>query len=142
MFRLPILVLLFCLGLAAPAGAQTVRSPGDRSAIVDIIRAQLAAFEAEDAELAFSFSSPTIRRIFRNPNRFMRMVQRGYEPIFRPQRVEFLDPVLTGAGWVQPLFVIGPGGLPVIADYTMQMQPDGTWKIHGCHLRRVEAVDI
>lgn len=135
MTRLLVLAFLLVAGLTMPAAAQTPLSPDDRSAIVATISGQIAAFQADDAELAFSFSSPDIRRIFRNPGRFMRMVQRGFEPIYRPQRVEFLNPVMTRTGWVQPVFVIGPEGLPVIADFSMQIQPDGSWKIHGCHLR-------
>jgi hypothetical protein len=34
----------------------------------------------------------------------------------------------------QPVFLIGPDGVPVTAMYMMQKQPDGVWKIDGCYL--------
>ena len=39
---------------------------------------------------------------------------------------------------VRSLFVIGPDGHAYMAFYTMERQPDGSWRISGCHLVELE----
>ena len=67
---------------------------------------------------------------------FMRMVQTGYRPVYRPREVEFqgIEPGEDGDGLVQHVLLIGPDGQPVEALYLMQRQPDGSWRINGCIL--------
>jgi len=36
----------------------------------------------------------------------------------------------------QRVLLVGPDGVPVVADYLMQRQPDGSWRINGCILER------
>jgi hypothetical protein len=37
---------------------------------------------------------------------------------------------------VQQVYMVGPDGVAVIADYAMQKQPDGSWKINGCSIEK------
>ncbi len=136
MRRVLTFVLLLTGLLASPLRAQDQLTDGDRTAIVGIIEQQLAAFQADDGALAFSFASPTIQRLFQTADNFMTMVRTGYPPVYRPRTHEFLDPVLTEGGWTQPVLLVGPDGVPVIADYFMELQPEGQWLINGCSLRR------
>jgi hypothetical protein len=62
------------------------------------------------------------------------MVRQGYQPVYRPQDVEFRDLKLEGNVIVQEVHLIGPDGRPVLARYTMERQPDGSWRISGCYL--------
>lgn len=130
-----LLIGLALLGLLhlvpARAHAEPV-PPADAAAIVAVIRAQLDAFRADDGDLAFSFASPDIRSIFRTPETFMGMVKGGYQPVYRPRSVEFKDLVTDGGRPAQRVLLIGPDGVPVIARYLMERQPDGSWKIDGC----------
>jgi hypothetical protein len=32
---------------------------------------------------------------------------------------------------LQEILVVGPDGQPVLAEYIMQRQPDGSWRING-----------
>jgi hypothetical protein len=85
---------------------------------------------------AFSYASPAIQSIFKDPETFMSMVRAGYQPVYRPREVEFRDLVPVEGRLTQRVLVVGPDGVPVVAQYVMQRQPDGSWRIDGCVLER------
>lgn len=128
-------VLLVCLLLARPATAAEPAA-ADAAAVRAVIEAQLRAFQADDGAAAFSFAAPAIQAMFGDPATFMAMVRDGYRPVYRPREVEFRDLTTSGANLVQRVLFVGPDGVPVIARYTMQRQPDGSWRIGGCALER------
>ena len=115
---------------AAPAGV----GAADRAAIRQVIEGQLDAFRRDDGVAAFSFASPSIRRMFGTADIFMDMVRRGYQPVYRPRWVEFRDLVEADGKTIQPVFVVGPDNVAVMALYVMERQPDGAWLIDGCYL--------
>jgi ketosteroid isomerase-like protein len=125
---------------AGTATAQTPATPPadvgaeDRQAIRGVIADQIAAFGRDDAERAFSHATAKIRGMFGTADRFIDMVRRGYEPVYRPREVEFLDVVLVHGRTTQVVYLVGPDGVPVQALYFMERQPDGTWRIDGCVL--------
>ncbi len=114
----------------------------DRNAIRAVIKDQLAAFQRDDGAAAFSHAAPGIRAQFGTHENFMRMVKQGYQPVYRPQRVDFLDLVVARGELIQRVFVVGPDGTDVIALYLMRRQPDGRWKINGCVLVHPEGKKI
>ncbi len=122
--------------------AQSALTEADRTAIVKIIRDQMAAFRRDDGAAAFSHAAPGIRRQFETAENFMRMVRTGYKAVYRPRRVEFLDLVKANGRWVQKVGVVGPGGEEVTALYMMERQKEGGWKIGGCVLVRPEGKRI
>ncbi len=127
--------LLAFVAIAAPAQSENVTlSDADRSSIRDVIESQLAAFQSDDGAQAFSYASPTVRRQFVTPERFMHMVRTGYAPVYRPREVEFRDLVVVGDVPAQKVLFVGPDGVPVMAIYPMQRQADGSWRIDGCVL--------
>ena len=137
------MVLAVVLGVLAASGARA-EDPGgtaaaDRAAIRQVIEGQLDAFRRDDGAAAFSFAAPSIRRMFPTPDIFMDMVRRGYQPVYRPRRLEFRDLVEAEGKTVQTVFVVGPDSVAVMALYVMERQPDGAWLIGGCYL--VAAVD-
>jgi hypothetical protein len=87
--------------------AQSALTEADRTAIVKIIRDQMAAFRRDDGAAAFSHAAPGIRRQFETAENFMRMVRTGYKAVYRPRRVEFLDLVKANGRWVQKVGVVG-----------------------------------
>lgn len=109
--------------------------PADGAAIVGVIEGQLDAFQRDAAAEAFGYASPSIQRIFRTPDNFMSMVRTGYQSVYRPQSVEFVDLVMTSGGLTQRVLFVGPDGVPVMAHYYMQQQPDGSWRINGVTLQ-------
>jgi hypothetical protein len=140
-----ILAALFLgLGLAlttAPASAGQLTGD-DQASIRAVVEAQLDAFQADGGRRAFSFASPDIQRMFQTPARFMAMVRQGYQPVYRPREVEFLDVVDIGDVPTQRVLLVGPDGRVVTAHYAMERQADGTWRIDGCVLEQAADLSI
>ncbi|HEY7687223.1 MAG TPA: DUF4864 domain-containing protein [Dongiaceae bacterium] len=135
------LLLLILPLLALPAAAQDV-PPADAQAIHDVIQSQLDAFQRDDAATAYSYAAPSIKQMFTTPEIFMEMVKTGYQPVYRPREVEFRDLGDVNGALVQDVFLVGPDGQPVIARYSMQKQPDGSWRINGCSLMKAPDQDV
>jgi hypothetical protein len=130
-------VLLLLAALASgPARADEAPGAADQAQIRQVIGDQLDAFRHDDGERAFGYASPGIRAMFHDPDTFMRMVRTGYQPVYRPREVEFRDLDLEEGTWVQRVLLVGPDGVPVVARYLMQRQPDGSWLINGCVLEK------
>jgi hypothetical protein len=127
-----ILVLLF---LTLPTVAQQQElTAADSTAIHAVIAQQLEAFRHDDAAGAFAFASPAIQAKFGTPAQFMSMVQTAYAPVYRPRHVAFKELRLVQGVPTQEVLLVGPDGVPVMALYMLQKQPDGAWKIDGCYL--------
>ena len=121
----------------ALAAADTL-GVGDRQAIRGIIQSQLDAFQRDDGHEAFSYASPGIRQMFQTAEIFMAMVRGGYAAVYRPRAVEFLETLVKDGRTAQMMRFVVPDRVAVIAMYTMERQPDGTWRIGGVVLLRTE----
>jgi hypothetical protein len=126
-------LLLFACG-AALADDLANLPPADRQAIEQVISNQIDAFRHDDGSVAFGYASPDIQSMFGDPAHFMAMVRQGYQPVYRPRSVAFGDALIVDGALVQEVAVIGPDGEPRLAQYAMEREPDGTWKIAGCRL--------
>ena len=137
----PVFVLLLSVatGVASPVRADELGS-GEAAAIRSVIENQMAAFKVDDGPAAFAYASPTIQELFQTPEIFMSMVKTGYAPVYRPQEVEFRELMQAARGPVQVVHIVGPDGRAVLALYSMEQQPDGSWRIDGCTL--TEAPDV
>ena len=132
-----LLAFLFLSALPITAQAEDPAvGPSDAAAIRAVISHQLGAFLKDDQTAAFADASPTIQQIFHDPDTFMRMVRTAYQPVYRSSGVEFRELGLTDGRLVQRVYMVGPDGIAVIADYEMQRQPDGSWRINGCSIER------
>ena len=137
LFRpLPAILVLIAALTGAPAWSQNAQpSDAEGNAIVAVIQSQLDAFKGDRAAEAFGYASPGIQAMFQTPDRFMQMVRTGYGAVYRPREVQFLDLVVEGGQLAQRVLFVGPDGVPVIAYYSMERQPDGSWRISGVTLR-------
>lgn len=139
--------LFFCLALFTGlwAGAEVAVAADDEASEADwasiraVISSQLDAFKRDDADTAFSFASPAIQKQFHTPGEFMHMVRTGYGAVYRPGTVRFLEHFVLSGQPVQPLEIVTPDDLVVLAFYIMERQPDGNWKIAGCALETTAA---
>jgi hypothetical protein len=111
----------------------------DARAVRAVIEAQLEAFRRDDAPRAFSYAAPGIREAFGTPEKFMAMVREQYAVVYRPRSVSFEEPVMAGEDLVQPVRITDGDGRTWMAIYPMAKQPDGSWRINGCHLARLPA---
>ena len=106
----------------------------DKMAIRDVIKAQLAAFKSDNADLAFSYASPAVRTRSRSASAFMQMVREAYAPIYRARAVFFQNITMMDGVPAQRVLLMDAKGSPVLAIYPMEKQPDGSWRIDGCML--------
>lgn len=135
MVRLVALLVTLVLAGAAPAHAQAGLSEADQTAIRGVIAGQLQAFREDDGPRAYGFAAPGIQLLFPTHQIFMKMVREGYPPVYRAAEFEFRDiEALPEGRWLQHVLIVGADGAVVMALYTMELQPDGTWKIAGCIL--------
>jgi hypothetical protein len=140
MLRSVLAVVLLAFMFVA-AFAQSV-SETEKSEFQRIIAAQISAFRADDGPTAYSFAAPVVRNIFPTPEIFMSMVKRGYSPVYRPQSFNFTEALIDPMGRpAQKMLVVGPDGKTYEALYSMEKQPDGTWRISGCTLLEIPGLD-
>lgn len=99
-----------------------------------VVRAQLEAFAADDAERAFSYAAITIQQMFGTPDQFIEMVRSTYPVVYRPASVTFLAPKADGQTIVQPVHMTDGKGGSWLALYRVQQQKDKSWRIAGCVL--------
>jgi hypothetical protein len=84
------LLWLSLAGALSPAHAGAAAlAQDDVRAVRTVIRAQVDAFAADDAERAFSYASATIRTQFGDAATFMAMVRAGYPMVVLPATVAF-----------------------------------------------------
>jgi hypothetical protein len=129
------IILLWSLALIAlaPAFAAPVSEQDTRNA-QQVVKAQLAAFAADDAEQAFSYATDAIRAQFGTAAQFVRMVRGAYPVVYRPSAVIFLKPETADDELVQPVHMTDPSGTTWLAVYRLQRQSDKVWRIGGCVL--------
>jgi hypothetical protein len=132
------LIALMLLSGAALARADESVAPADVAAIQRVIQGQMNAFKVDDWNAAFAYASPSIQTKFESAQVFSQMVTQAYQPVYRPRGIEFREIKASEFGPTQEVFVVGPDGLSYLAYYTMERQADGTWRISGCYLVRME----
>jgi hypothetical protein len=131
-----ILLVAMLLTGAAAVQADDAVAPADAAAIRQVIQSQMNAFRSDDWAAAFAYASPAIQGKFQSPQVFRQMVTEAYHPVYRPRGVQFRGVQGSEFGPTQEVFVVGPDGLSYLAYYTMEKQPDGSWRINGCYLVR------
>ena len=117
----------------APSGRAAVPA-SDAEQVQSVVRAQLAAFAADDGERAFSFAAPELRQMFGTSALFMHMVRASYPVVYRPASVTFLQPKPDQDVVLQPVQMTDAKGASWLAMYRVQRQADKSWRIAGCIL--------
>jgi hypothetical protein len=108
----------------------------DRAESRAVIEHQIDAFRRDDGAAAFAFASPELHAIFKSPEHFMAMVRNSYAPVYRPRNYSFSGIAETLEGLTDTLTLEDAQGQAWTAIYTLEKQPDGSWKITSCHLER------
>jgi hypothetical protein len=114
---------------ALSVSAQEARNP----AIETTIQQQFDAFRADDVGTAFSFASPTIKRLFGTPENFGMMVRNGYPMVWRPAEVQYLELRKVAGNLWQRVMVTDQAGRTHLLDYQMIKTDDG-WQINAVQL--------
>ncbi len=118
--------LSLTLTLSCPAQAQ-------QSDIQSVIRSQTEAFLQDDFATAFTFASPTIKRLFGTADSFGNMVRQGYPMVHRPADVKMLDLRDVDGTLRQRVMITDQQGRTHLLDYQMIETADG-WQINGVQL--------
>jgi hypothetical protein len=124
-----IALMIACLGFALPASAAD-----EVAAAQGVIRSQEQAFGRDDAAAAYSYAAPAIRQLFPRAETFMAMVQNQYAPVYRHRSFEFGEARTEGNSVAQRVHIVDANGEAWEALYTLEQQPDGSFKITGCTL--------
>lgn len=127
--------LMAVLTTLAPARAD------DAATARGVIESQITAFLNDDASTAYSFAAPSIKQLYPDQTRFFDMVKRGYQPVYRPGNFAFGRSKIAADGnsVVQEVIIQGPGGQDWTALYSLERQPDGSFKIDGVQMIRAAA---
>lgn len=104
-----------------------------KDAIEDVIGSQLQAFNDRDVTEAFSYASPMIKGIFRDPANFGMMVERGYPMVWDNADVRFLDLREENGLTLQRVMIKDADGTLHTLEYAMIETADG-WQINGVQL--------
>ena len=129
LFALPAAIL--ALQTLMPVHAEAL-SAKDEKAVQAVVQSQLAAFAKDDADKAFSYAAPELRKTIGNASAFMAMVKNSYPVVYRPASVAFLKPEGTGDDVIQRVQMLDASGASYLAVYSLQRQKDKTWRISGC----------
>lgn len=121
MVRVCLVVLALAFGGPVVAQSESIRA---------VIGAQLKALEADDFAKAFSYASPTIKGMFRTPERFGAMVREGYPMVWRPSGVRFGPLREIDGRQVQTVYLTDAQGRDFEATYEMIEGASG-WQING-----------
>lgn len=138
-FCLVVLSFFFVLGIARAEGLNA----SDKSAFVTVITKQLQAFAADKDEEAYGYAAPVVKGVFPTVENFMAMVKKGYQPVYRNKGYDFGEAFIDGLGRpAQRVVIHGLDGKNYEAVYSLERQPDGTWKISGCVLLNIPGLDV
>lgn len=124
--RAVLLGLGLALGLALGAAAQ-------EGPIRETIQRQIEAFRADDFARAFTFASPTIKRLFGSPENFGAMVMQGYPMVHRPAQVEMGELREVAGNLWQRVRIVDEQGRAWALDYMMVETPEG-WQINAVQI--------
>ena len=109
-----------------------VLSAKDEKAVQTVVQNQLAAFARDDADKAFSYAAPELRKSIGSSSAFMALVKGSYPVVYRPASVTFLKPEKSGDDVIQRVQMLDASGASWLAVYSLQRQKDKTWRISGC----------
>lgn len=139
--RLTSLTLVPALLLAAFAAAAA--DEADDAAAKAVILRQVEALGRDDAATAYDQAAPGIRSLFPTPDIFIGMVRTSYRPIYRHRSFVFSGKQDGGERTLtQSAAIQDTDGVDWTAEYSLERQPDGQWRIAGCRLIKSPGINL
>ena len=127
-----VLALAFTAATSSlPVGASPL-DDNDADAVRQVIVGQLQAFADDDADSAFAAATPGVREAIGHPLRFLAMVRGAYPMVYRPAAVAFLKPEEDSGTVLQMVTITDGDDKSWIALFSLERQPDASWRISGC----------
>jgi len=104
----------------------------DRHSIEDAVRVELRALVAQDAKRAFATLAPSAQSFFGKPDKFLRSVAEEMPPILLTRTFAFLGAERTENRTVQQVLITDSLGQQWLAEFQVERQQAGDWRIKGC----------
>lgn len=139
-WKIWLVIIVLGLGFAATHKAMAAEEQ-DRSASQAVIEAQLKAFQNDDAPSAFKLASPSVQRLFRDPNTFVTMVKRDYSVVYRPSSVQFVKFQSQGPRVIHAVQMVDQNMVLWNVYYLLEKFPKGEWRISSCDIEKA-AIDL
>ncbi len=136
-----ILALLTTILLTAPP--VRAADEADRTAARAAITRQVEALGRDDAGSAYAQAAPGIRDLFPTPEVFIGMVRTTYAPVYRHRSFVFGTMRESGeTSLSQSVAIQDVHGVDWIAEYSLERQADGQWRIAGCRLSKAPGTNL
>jgi hypothetical protein len=135
----PLFMRIFTLvGMALAAASMQLKARADTLPEPDVLQvqavvtAQLKAFSNEDADAAFAAATPEVRKSVGDPSRFLDLVRGNYPMVYHPAGFAFLKPQVEQDQVLQAVALRDADDKTWIALFTLERQPDNSWRIGAC----------
>jgi hypothetical protein len=135
----PLFMRIFTLvGMALAAASMQLKARADTltgpdvQQVQQVVTAQLEAFSKEDADAAFAAATPEVRKSVGDPSRFLALVRGNYPMVYHPAGFAFLKPQVEKDQVLQAVALRDADDKTWIALFTLERQPDNSWRIGAC----------
>lgn len=112
------------------------------SAAQEVIRQQLAAIRARDAEAAYAFMTHDFHEVNNDPRQFLAAMRFENRAIYNHDDFTFLNKQGSGPVAIQKVRIHDHYGVPVTVIYRLEQQEDGSWLIDSFMTLDAEAQPI
>jgi hypothetical protein len=135
----PLMMRIFTLvGIALAAASMQLKAragtltEADARQVQAVVMTQLKAFAADDAVGAIAVATPDVRKMVGDPERFLDLVRGNYPMVYHPAGVAFLAPAIDKDQVLQVVSLRDDEDKTWLVLFSLQRQPDNTWRIGGC----------
>lgn len=113
-----------------------IQEPRPAPALIhELIREQLTAIRARDAEQAFALTTGALHEKYDTAGKFLSEMRFMYRPVYNHESYRFLEQVETDTGGlIQRVEVEYPHGDPTVVIYRLKRTADGEWAIDSFSL--------
>ena len=109
-------------------------SHSDTTRANQTVQQQREACARAPVKAAYSYDSPSIKKIFQSYSDFEVMIKNSYQAVYRPKSVDFGVVQSVETGVVLKLYLVDPDGAFVTAEYELKKQDNNLWLISSCIL--------
>lgn len=135
----PLFVRIFTLvGMALAAASMQMKARAETLSGPDVLQvqavvlAQFQAFAADDADAAFETATPEVRKSVGDPRRYLALVRGSYPMLYHPAGFGFLASHVDRNQVLQVVAIRDKDDKTWLALFSLERQPDNTWRIGGC----------
>lgn len=106
----------------------------EREDIRATVRGQIQALVSRDAQQAFAYLAPVTKDYFADSKNFIQVLSRQMVPMMHAKRFLMAELEREATDAVQTVVLTGPHNHEWLAKFKVERQPDGTWRVKGCHI--------